>query len=322
MANPTQSSDLSLAIDSDQLDGLVEAVLRTVRGITRQDAEDAVQEAWLVLAQKADTLDPGPIGGYLMRTARFKAMHFRDRRKRTVSLDALIDDLGDSATMLADARGWSLDAHMALAELDRDPIATKALDAAKKGAAGQIAPRGVNHRCGRYTDRQVAQVRALRAEGLTFPQIAKRTGVPVGYCSMLASRRARVTETTEGWTRPMVLDALRRFAARTGRAPRHRDAYGDRTLPSVNTAKRMFGSWRQAVREAGCEPVYGGRRVRAWTMDEMAQAFCAWRLRTERWPTMADMAASHELPSPATTRRHFGTQNAMRLAQVVLELLA
>ena len=93
-------------------------------------------------------------------------------------------------------------------------------------------------------------------------------------------------------------------------------------MPSANTARRHFGTWRDAVRAAGLDPVYGERRVRPWTQEEMVQAFYTWRLRKKRWPNVADMKNDSALPSPATTRRHFGTQSPHRLAEAVLTLLA
>jgi DNA-directed RNA polymerase specialized sigma24 family protein len=313
---------IDVAIGQTQHAGLVNGVLAQVRGISREDAEDAVQDAWIVLAEKAHRLEPGPVGGYLLRTARFKALKIRDRRRAATSLDALTDIAGDRLDVLGSAGVVSPESHTELAELADDPIAGQALAAAKQGAAGQVAPRGMNHRCARYTDAQVAEVRQLRARGLTYRRIETLSGVPANYCSMLVRRAVRVTETTQGWNADMVLDAIRRFHQRTGRAPRFRDAEGNPTMPSPNTARRHFGTWREAVRAAGLEPAYGTRRVQAWTQEEMVQAFCTWRMRRKRWPSRADMQNDLTLPSPATTRRHFGTQNPRRLAEAVLTLLA
>lgn len=319
--SPLVTGSLDLAIDQQQFASLTRGVLAQVRGISHQDAEDAVQEAWLVLAQKAEQLEPGPIGGYLLRTALFKAMQIREKRRGTTSLDALTEVARDGIAELADPHVASVDAHVQLAELEMDPIAGKVLDAAREGASARVSPRGMKHQCARYTDDQVARVRALRRQGTTFQQIEELTGVPAGYCSCIARREARITQTTDGWTLQMIIDALRRFYERHGRAPRFRDAYGDPTLPSPNTASRHFGSWRAAVRAAGLNPVYGDRRLEPWTQEEMVQAFCSWRLRQKRWPTVSDMSRDPELPSPATTRRRLGTQSARRLAEAVHTLL-
>ncbi len=316
------AGSINVTLDEPDRQGLIRSLLSQVRGITRQDAEDALQDAWIVLAEKANQLEPGPIGGYLLRTARFKALHIRDRRSRVTSLDALTDAAGDSLDVLADQASVGTDAHLELTSLADDPIAGRALAAAQRGASPRVAPRGMNHQCARYTDAQVAKVRALRAQGLTYPRIEQLTGVSAGYCPALVGRQSRVTPTTEGWTKEMAIDAIRRFHDRTGRAPRFRDADGNPTMPCPNTARRLFGTWRDAVRAAGLDPAYGDRRVRPWSEAEMVTALCLWRLRRKRWPNRTDMVNDPDLPSPATTRRHFGTQSPVRLAESVLARLA
>lgn len=316
------SPQIDLTVDKAQYDGLVRSTQAQVRGISQQDAEDAVQDAWITVAEKAKRLEPGPIGGYLRGTARNKAMKIREKSRRTTSLEKLADAAGDATSALVDSRFSSLDAQIELAELASDPIALRAINAAKKGAAAYVAPRGVHHRNSRYTDEQVEQVRKLRARGLTYPRIEELTGVPSGYGPTLVNRASRLTESGEGWTRQLAIEAIRRFFERFGRVPRLRDAEGNLTMPSPNTACRLFGSWMEAVRAAGLEPAYGARRVKPWTTTEMILAFCNWRLRHGRWPNREDMEIDPALPSPATTRRHFGTQSPQKLVKAVLLRLA
>jgi len=320
--HPRSDHQIDLAVGRAQIDGLVRGVQAQVRGISQQDAEDAVQDAWITVAEKARRLEPGPVGGYLLGTARNKAMKIREKSHRTTSLEKLAEAAGDATHALMDPRFSSLDDQIELAELASDPIARRAINAAKKGAAPYVAPRGVHHRNSRYTDEQVEQVRKLRAKGFTYGQIEEMTGVPSGYGPTLVRRASRVTESDEGWTRQLVLEAIRRFYEKYGRVPRLRDAEGNLTMPSPNTASRLFGSWMEAVRAAGLEPVYGDRRVRPWTMTEMILAFCNWRLRHGRWPNRDDMEIDPALPSPATTRRHFKTQSPQKLVKAVLFRLA
>jgi hypothetical protein len=325
MLNSGADSDqkrVNLTPDPGQLDGLVESVLAQVRGISRQDAEDAVQDAWFVLAEKSDRLEPGPVGGYLMRTARFKAMKIRDRGKRCTSLDGMVEIAGDSTAALIDGRPASFEDEAEISALVDDPIARRALEAARRGSAGYIAPRGTGHRCSRYSDEQVESVRALRAQGLTYTRIEELTGVPAGYGHQLVKRKTRVMESSEGWTEPLVIDAIRNFKNRHGRIPRLRDAEHNPSMPSPNTACRLFGSWQEAVRAAGMDPPYGRRRVKPWSDDEMLIAFCQWRLEHGHWPAKEDLVTDHELPSPATTRRRLGTVSSRRLTQAVLQRLA
>jgi DNA-directed RNA polymerase specialized sigma24 family protein len=316
-----QGIGIDLTVDADQHAGLVRSVCGQVPGISREDAEDAVQDAWIVLAEKADRLAPGPIGGYLRGTARNKAMKIRDKGRRTTSLDALAEAAGDGVEALTDRRWGSLQSHAELDELADDPIARRAMEAAESGAAPCVAPRGVNHRAARYTDEQVEEVRALRRQGHTFREIEARTGVPAGYGPSLARRESRVTASSEGWTRELVMECLRRFQERFGRVPVQDDAKHNPTMPCPNTVARLFGSWREALAAAGLESAYAGRRMTAWTDDEMVLTFCDWRLDHGRWPGVRDMATDPALPSPATTRRRFGTQSPYRLMLRVLSRL-
>jgi DNA-directed RNA polymerase specialized sigma24 family protein len=274
-----------------------------VPGISREDAEDAVQDAWIVLAEKADRLAPGPIGGYLRGTARNKAMKIRDKGRRTTSLDALAEAAGDGVEALTDPRSESLQSHAELDELADDPVAKRAMEAAESGAAPCAAPRGMNHRAARYTDEQVEEVRALRRQGHTFREIEARTGVPAGYGPSLARRESRVTGSSEGWTREHVVECHRRFQEKFGRAPIQEDAKHNPTMPCPNTVARLFGSWREALKAAGLESAYADRRMTPWSDDEMVLTLCEWRLDHGRWPGMHDMTTDPALPSPATTRR-------------------
>ena len=162
---------IDLTVDRDEHAGLVKSVRAQVPGLSKEDAEDAVQDAWIVLAEKADRLEPGPIGGYLRGTARNKGMKIREKGRRITSLEALAEATGDATSVLADPSFGSLDSHVELSELADDPIAARVLDAANKGAAPCVAPRGAHHRCARYTDEQVQKVRELRTKGLTYKRI-------------------------------------------------------------------------------------------------------------------------------------------------------
>lgn len=51
-----QESHIDLTVDAEQHAGLVRSVRGQVPGISREDAEDAVQDAWIVLAEKAERL--------------------------------------------------------------------------------------------------------------------------------------------------------------------------------------------------------------------------------------------------------------------------
>jgi len=301
-------------IDQEQIDGLVKTTSRA--SLNWQDAEDAVQDAWLVLHEKASQLEAGPVGGYLMRTARFKAMHARSNTNKATSLDALVEVAGDSVSALSDG-AFSLDASADLAELSCDPVGVQIVQSVGRGGAAHLAPRGENHQNARYTDAQVDQVRILRREGVRPCDIERQTGVPASYVHALARRASRVTGTTEGWNRSRILEAIRRFHARHGRAPRYHD--NDPLLASPTTVAKHFGSWGAACSEAGVVSAYAGRRTKAWTVEEITRAFCGLRLELGRWPTLSEI---HEhsfsaLPSLATLQRRLGSNSRRTILETV-----
>jgi hypothetical protein len=314
IATPAGATLDAQRISQADLNSLVRTVSAT--SMNHQDAEDAVQDAWLVLHQKAPQLEAGPVNGYLVRTARFKALHAREKATKTTSLDGLVEVAGDSVSALSDG-AFSLDAYAGLAELSSDPIGAGIVHSARNGGAPYLAPRGENHRNARYTDAQVDQVRELRKAGLGTRAVEAQTGVPAGYVSMLARRTSRVVGTTEGWSRTTVLAALQGFQKRHGRAPLVSD--DDPLLPSLRTVERHVGTWRDACRDAGAPSIYDGRRMQRWTVDEMVRAFCTVRLEFGRWPTREEIQAHAfpSLPGLATIRRHLGTTSRAALKETV-----
>lgn len=78
----------NLQMSQDQHDELVRSLHLQMRinGLSRQDAEDCIQKAVIALLGKVTQLEPGPIGGWLMRAAKFEAKHLiRDRTRARVS---------------------------------------------------------------------------------------------------------------------------------------------------------------------------------------------------------------------------------------------
>ncbi|HTA98689.1 MAG TPA: hypothetical protein VK730_13735 [Solirubrobacteraceae bacterium] len=311
--------DLSLA--PGQFEGLVADIRRM--GYTREEAEDALSDAWITVAGKADQLEDGPIGGYLKGTARFKALKARERRQRQgiVSLDAIVDGdrehkgRGDSLEALADQNAMVGEEDLQLAELEADPYGRRVLNAARQGVSPRIAPRGANHQCAKYTDQQVQHVRELRKAGHTYVDIEVLTGVPHSYGYALVKRHSRASVTTEGWSHAMVVDAIKRYYARHGKVPRNRDSNRNHSLPSQGTAVKLYGSWNKALLAAGLTPTYD--RPIIWSTEEIVRALCAWYHREQRIPTCKEWRSQMpgEMPSHPTLQRRFGTSSP----RVILE---
>jgi len=97
---------MKLVPSTADLARLARMVAASVNGISDTEAEEAVQEAWLVLAEKgASATCVDGVRGFLYRTAKRKALHIRRRRNGQVagalSLDSLVDEWGDAYAVAA-----------------------------------------------------------------------------------------------------------------------------------------------------------------------------------------------------------------------------
>jgi DNA-directed RNA polymerase specialized sigma24 family protein len=314
--------DLSLA--PGQFEGLVADVCRM--GFTREESEDAVSDAWITVAEKADQLDDGPIGGYLKGTARFKALKTRERRRRQgVSLDAIVDGdrehegRGDSLEALVDHRVSA--EPVEIIDLKADPITALRLALVKQGVSDEITPRGINRSKGTYTDEQVARVRELHAEGgRSQREIAELTGVKECSVQSYVTRKSRLTPTMEGWTKAMVEGAMRKHYRKHGQAPSELDCSHNPALPGKNVVYRLYGSYRTGILAAGLQMRSGGSEE-VWTEDRIFEALCSWWHREKRPPNADELRHTrvHGLPSLATLKRKLGTTSSTRLMQMAFE---
>jgi len=114
------------------------------------------------------------------------------------------------------------------------------------------------------------------------------------------------------WTAPEMLVALRRFAARCGRAPTAREwprLCADH--PSAAMVSAAFGSWHAGLRAAGLAP----RRPGRWTDPDICAALRRLAAELGRTPHRSDLHAGDCVPGHTTVRRHYGTlENALRAA--------
>lgn len=106
------------------------------------------------------------------------------------------------------------------------------------------------------------------------------------------------------WTRPLMIQAGRRFVEENDRPPRAQDwnhaAGRPSWAPSTAHAARKFGSWAAYVKAIGCEP---GRR---WHHDGLLEAMILWRETHGDWPTTHDWKlASDKHPAAWTVYTYF-----------------
>lgn len=91
------------ALVQDHLD-FVERVMRNL-GVPESELDDAVQRAFMVVADRLDDIRPGAERGFLFQTARYLAAHVwrnRARRRRDEEIDEhLPSDLASPETMLS-----------------------------------------------------------------------------------------------------------------------------------------------------------------------------------------------------------------------------
>lgn len=289
--------------------------------VTHSQAEEAVMEGLLSLLEKADEYqdrDLDSLKGLLYTFARFKALHIRDKamKHRADSLDSMIevaDETGQGRRALGEAltdESFDADAHDEIIDLTRNPILARKFDAVTKGGSHRVMGRGEHHPHARYSDEQVQRVRELRADGCSRAEVAKLTGVPIGYISNLANREGRTFGSTEGWTRDLMIYAVQRWAKENGRTPTSREP--GHALPGNSTVKNEFGPWNALLRAAGFEPVRAYRP--AWNDQDIARALFGFRCEHGRWPNKREINYTKGLPTILTIQRHWGTG---RLGEIV-----
>jgi RNA polymerase sigma factor (sigma-70 family) len=154
--------------DQPSWDALVErfgpALIRMARshGLSRHEAEDAVQETWMRLLRRIETVrEPRALSGWLRTTVRHESLRVRDRRQReSPTADELCADVADATTLEAESE----------------------LDAAECGAAVARALDALPARHRRL-------MRALFTETEpSYEEVASQLGIPVGSIGPIRRR--------------------------------------------------------------------------------------------------------------------------------------
>lgn len=183
-----------------------------------------------------------------------------------------------------------------------------------------------------------------RAIRLRKPRHCQDCGRPIspgarpGRCVPCAATAATV------WTPERILDAIRSWNAAYGSPPRatewcptlvrrHGPEAEQRLLaarqrgevPSVETVKRHFDRWSDAIAAAGFPRPRPGSGAAAWSRDEIVAAIRAWTTHTGREPTTgawktadrrqeAAWLIGRRVPSPGVATWHFGSWGGALLA--------
>lgn len=114
-----------------------------------------------------------------------------------------------------------------------------------------------------------------------------------------------------GYDRETLLNPLRALAEDLGKTPSLADlARADG--PCATTYRAHFGSWKNAVAEAGLELRRGNRR---YGRDELSDVLRDLAQKLGHAPSMAELWEREDLPSPSTYKYRFGRWNdALRQA--------
>ena len=114
------------------------------------------------------------------------------------------------------------------------------------------------------------------------------------------------------WTPAAILSAMRDFNAKHGRAPYKRDWKRARVIsPAASTVEEVFGTWSEALREAGLHAPLRSNTLHVWTRDEVIAAIFEWRYARGRLPRANEWSVQKTWrPSEKQVRMLFGSWNA------------
>lgn len=291
---------------------LARTVRRYLPRLSQEQAEDAVQEAWIALARKADGMtEDGNLIGWLLSAATMAARSEASRaryRREVVHLNALPND-GEFIAGTQDSLDDQVEFRLAVARAVTEAQRVSAANIVE-GGNGRLYARGSSNGRGKYDEATIERVRRLKAAGLTSAAVSRRTGVPASYVRRLARREVRVEGTDPGWTPERIVEAFRAFHAEHGRTASIADARGNPALPSQPTVTRYLGSWSAGWRAAGFDvpthPRWANDRGR-WHAATVAEGLRLFHDRRGHWPRKADLnkTGAKSYPSYATVLRFY-----------------
>ena len=108
------------------------------------------------------------------------------------------------------------------------------------------------------------------------------------------------------YSREELVNQLLTLTSDLGRVPTMADLDKDSAKPSSGPFVREFGSWRNALKEAGLRTSYTGR----YTDDQLLKAIKNLYKELGRVPTSLEMERAQRYPSSGAFKRAFGSFNA------------
>lgn len=123
-----------------------------------------------------------------------------------------------------------------------------------------------------------------------------------------AIQQAGFLNTQKAWTKEEIIQAVKNFYSQEGRLPRNRDFIASNgKYPSPPKVVREFGSWNQAIKEAGFIPT---QIHKIWTKEEIIKVIQDFYKENNTIPQMRDFIDSNgKYPGKTTVQKYFGSWN-------------
>ena len=113
--------------------------------------------------------------------------------------------------------------------------------------------------------------------------------------------------------REYLIELLKCFYYKEGRTPEMRDFNRNQNYPSYNVYYNVFGSWNNAVIDAGLKPNYGGKKGNLYTDEELLKLLIQFYVENGNSPTKSDFIG-YPYPGATTYVRRFGNwQKALKI---------
>jgi|GEM_PF-5998046 len=238
--------DCTVAFDFDDV---LPTVQRAHSLANRDDAEEAVQTAVAEMLEKGEPLT----SAFVVQKARSRLLNALRRRERgNDSLDSYLEEDGLEAPVEIAIDEVDYDAHAQLREAFDNPILRQRLEASRTGAP-ELRRRGAaaTTRGRTFSDEVVAKARQLRRDGLTYSEIAEHIGAGETTVANWCLGRIRKAPTAHtGWTRDLVIVAIRAVVTEDGKRPTATQMNPDPRLPNSRTFYGLYDSWAEALEAA------------------------------------------------------------------------
>lgn len=106
-----------------------------------------------------------------------------------------------------------------------------------------------------------------------------------------------------------LIKSLKQLSDKLNRVPKYSDTIKTSMCPSGTTYIRYFGSWNQALREAGFETNQGD--FNPYSEEELLNIVKNLANEMNRTPRLSDLNKREDLPSPSTYQNNFESWNAV-----------